>query len=244
MKSKERAAGARCRHLLAALALALLATVLLAAAAPAFGAAPGRPKGRAPKGNITQVKPTFAWTKAARAKKYEVRVYKGRTQVLRKTGLAKLSWKSSKALPRDAALTWKVRGSSGRKTGAWSRTLKFKIVKPQVVGALLGGWTYEGSVLVDHYTFRADGSYTRVMVGNGDFIKGGITESGTHADTATTILFTNRLETWMPDPDDPSHIPPYENKPLDNLMDSYRIEDGGQTLVLVEDGIDTYYEKN
>ena len=232
------------RVLLAILALALLAAVLFAGASPALGRRPGRPTGAAPKGTITQVRPTFAWSKAAHATSYEVRVYRGRTQLLRKTGVAKLSWKSSKSLPRNVALSWKVRGKSGRRIGAWSRSLRFKVGAPQVATALLGSWTYEGDVLVDHFRFRADGSYTRVMVGNGDFIKGGITQSGTHSDTATTILFTNRLETWLPDPDDPSHIPAYDNRPLVDIQDTYRFEDAGATLVITEDGSDTYYAKN
>ena len=115
------------RALTTTLVLALLAALLLAGTALA-AATPGRPTAKAPKGTITQAKPTFKWSKAPRAAKYELRVYKGSKLQLRKTGLTKLSWKSSRALPKKVSLTWKVRARNARGNGAWSRSLKFKVV--------------------------------------------------------------------------------------------------------------------
>jgi lysophospholipase L1-like esterase len=109
------------------LVLALLAALLLAGTALAV-ATPGKPTAKAPKGTITQAKPTFKWSKAARAAKYEVRVYKGSKLLVRKTGITKLSWKSSKALRKNVSLTWKVRARNAAGNGAWSKSLKLKVV--------------------------------------------------------------------------------------------------------------------
>jgi len=116
------------------LVLALLAALLLAGTALAV-ATPGKPTAKAPKGTITQAKPTFKWSKAARAAKYEVRVYKGSKLLLKKTGIAKPSWKSSKALPENVSLTWKVRARNAAGNGAWSKSLKLKVVvAPPAIG--------------------------------------------------------------------------------------------------------------
>jgi hypothetical protein len=48
-----------------------------------------------------------------------VRIYQSSKLLLKKTGLKKLSWKSSKALPMYVGLTWKARGIKGRHTSAW-----------------------------------------------------------------------------------------------------------------------------
>ena len=62
------------------------------------GARPGKPTAKAPKGrSLPPSRPSSGAT--ARARKYELRVYKGKKLLLKKTGLAKRSWKSSKALP-------------------------------------------------------------------------------------------------------------------------------------------------
>ena len=96
----------------------------------ANSATPGKPGAKSPKGSVTRTKPTFKWSKAANATRYELRVYKGSTMLLKKTGLTKLSWTSTKALPMHASLTWKVRGSNTHGAGAWSTSLAFKIVSP------------------------------------------------------------------------------------------------------------------
>jgi hypothetical protein len=114
------------RALTSTLALALLAALLLAGSAMGAGK-PGKPTAKSPKGTVTTAKPTFKWTKAKGAAKYEVRVYKGKQLQLKKTGLRKTSWTSTKALPAGVALTWKVRGGNARGAGAWSRSLAFKV---------------------------------------------------------------------------------------------------------------------
>jgi hypothetical protein len=132
----------------AALAAALLAALLCAglalAAAPGAQAAakPGRPAAKAPKGTVAAAKPTFTWSRAKRAATYELRVYKGGKLQLRKAGIRKRSWTSSKALPSNFALTWKVRARSAAGAGAWSRSLSFRLLDPGSgleVGAPYGG---------------------------------------------------------------------------------------------------------
>jgi uncharacterized membrane protein len=115
------------RTLATTLMLALLVALLLAGTALAAGK-PGKPTAKAPKGTITTVKPTFAWSKAKGAAKYELRVSQGSKLLLKKTGLKKTTWTSTKALATNASLTWKVRASNARGAGAWSRSLAFKVV--------------------------------------------------------------------------------------------------------------------
>ena len=128
----QRSSGCRTSRLrrvpLAAALLALLVLCCLFGAAASAGAAtPGRPTAKAPKGTITTTRPTFKWSKAARATRYEVRVYKGTKLLLKKTGIDRLSWKSSEALPKNVGLSWKVRAGNAGGNGAWSESLKFKI---------------------------------------------------------------------------------------------------------------------
>ena len=123
---------------LGAVLFALLAILLLAGAAQA--AKPGAPKAKAPAGAIATATPTFTWNKAARATTYEVRVYDAGTLkvVLKKAGLTKLSWKSSKTLPRNVDLMWAVRGVNADGMGAPSNVSGFKI-KLAVGNAYQGG---------------------------------------------------------------------------------------------------------
>ena len=114
------------RLLTATLLMTVLAVLLLAGSALAT-TRPGKPSAKTPTGTVTTTTPTFKWGKAARATKYELRVYQGSTQKLRKTGITKLSWKSSKTLPRGVSLTWKVRGRNAGGNGAWSKRLTFKV---------------------------------------------------------------------------------------------------------------------
>jgi hypothetical protein len=144
--TRQRAHGRSLWALATTLVPALLATVLLAGTSLAAGsadvarsAAPGKPGGTAPNGSITQVKPTFTWSKAAGAAKYEVCVSRGGTLLVRKAGIGKLSWKCSKALPKNATLTWKVRGSNAHGAGAWSKSLRFKVVSGPKVGDVYQG---------------------------------------------------------------------------------------------------------
>ncbi len=114
------------RTLTSTLLLALLAALLLAGSALAAGK-PGKPTAKAPKGTVTTAKPVFTWSKAPRAAKYELRVSKGGKLLLKKTGLKKTTWTSTKALPKNVSLTWKVRASNARGAGAWSKPLAFKV---------------------------------------------------------------------------------------------------------------------
>jgi len=65
---------------------------------------------------------------AARAVKYELRVYKGKKLLLKKTGIKKRSWKATKALPLNTRLTWRVRAYNPRGKGAWSKSRAFTVV--------------------------------------------------------------------------------------------------------------------
>ena len=127
--TRKTAHGRALRALTTTLVLTLLAALLLAGTALA-AAKPGKPTAKTPTGTVTSAKPTFKWSKATGAAKYELRVYQGSTQKLKKTGLTKLSYKAVKALPTNVTLTWKVRASNAAGAGAWSRSIKFKIVPP------------------------------------------------------------------------------------------------------------------
>jgi len=126
---------------LAAALLVLLAFcgLLGGAASARAAAAPGTPTAKAPNGTTASATPTFTWSKAKGAATYEVRVYQGSKQLLRQTGITTLSWLSSKALTKNLALTWKVRASSGKRSGAWSKSLSFKVVVLQIGDAYQGG---------------------------------------------------------------------------------------------------------
>jgi hypothetical protein len=131
----------RARPLTAALAAALLAALLfaglaLSAAPGAHAAKAGRPTAKAPKGSVASVKPTFKWSKARNGNAYELRIYKGNKLLLKKTRIKKRSWKSTKALPANVGLTWKVRARNASGAGAWSRKLRFRIAPPSSAKAI------------------------------------------------------------------------------------------------------------
>lgn len=121
------------------LLLVLTLFAVLSLVGTALAATPGKPSPKMPSGPMALASPTaFSWGKAARATRYEVRVYKGKTLVLQKTGITKLSWTSSKALPKGVSLTWKVRAGNASGNGAWSQNTTFKVVGI-VVGAFYQG---------------------------------------------------------------------------------------------------------
>ena len=67
---------------LALLLVAMFASAALAGTAVAAGqeagrtlAKPGKPMAKTPAGSITSATPTFTWSKASRATRYELRVY-------------------------------------------------------------------------------------------------------------------------------------------------------------------------
>ena len=132
--------------LLGILLLALLLAALGAGAAAATGQAtgralakPGRPTAKSPSGTIQSAKPLFAWSKAPRATRYEVRVYRAGTPLLTKTGIAKLSWRCAAALDKNVAFTWKVRARNARGAGPWSASRSFKVAL--AIGDSYGGGT-------------------------------------------------------------------------------------------------------
>ncbi len=129
---------------------ALLAALLLAGAALAAGheatgrgAKPGKPTATAPTGTIATATPTFTWSKARGATRYELRVSQGSTLLLKKTGVTELSWMSSEALLTNVDLTWKVRAGGAGGNGAWSRSLTFKAV----TGPIAIGDPYQGGIV-------------------------------------------------------------------------------------------------
>jgi hypothetical protein len=123
------------------LVLALLTLCcLFGAVAPASAiTAPGRPTAKAPTGTILAVRPTFTWTRPARAASYEVRVYKGTTLLVKKTGITRLSWQCSKVLPRGASYFWKVRAHNAAGNGSWSNRITFKVRHLAIGDAYQGG---------------------------------------------------------------------------------------------------------
>lgn len=159
------------------LVLAVVAVLLLSGTA--LAATPGRPTGTAPKGTIATRTPTFKWVKVAGATFYEVRIYQGSAQVLKKTGITRLSWKSSKALPTKVSLTWKVRASNARGTGVWSRSFTFKVVTtPRPVCTSSAGFSYQvgactkGSGKADIGPFTPPGSWSVSIRLSGQAISG------------------------------------------------------------------------
>jgi hypothetical protein len=136
--TRNKARGRVVRALATALALAALAAVLLAGAGVAAGhaaagrspAKPGRPTATAPQGTIATATPTFTWSKARGATKYELRISQHGVQLLETNGLGKnrRSWTSALALPTSVDLTWKIRGRNAAGAGAWSKSAKFKVM--------------------------------------------------------------------------------------------------------------------
>jgi hypothetical protein len=105
--------------------VSLFATLLFAGAA--LAATPGTPTAKSPSGTVSTATPTFKWTQAAHATSYEVRVYKGATLVLKKSGITTLSWKSTKTLPRNVDLQWAVRAHNASGKSGPSNVLGFKV---------------------------------------------------------------------------------------------------------------------
>ncbi len=92
-----------------------------------------------PQGTTKALQPTFAWAKVKGAKRYELRVYQGTKLLVKKTGITKTSWKCTILPPSYAPLTWKVRGSAGRRVLRWSKTFRFTIAAPAAQMAVYAG---------------------------------------------------------------------------------------------------------
>ena len=103
-----------CRLLgLTLILLALVLAILACASVSLAGSAkPGTPTAKTPVGTTATATPTFTWSKAVGAATYELRVYQGSALVFAKSGITKVSWKSTAALPTNVPLTWKVRAAN------------------------------------------------------------------------------------------------------------------------------------
>jgi hypothetical protein len=230
----------------------LLAAMLFAGAASATAMADagvaarlGRPAPLKPAGTIIDVRPTFRWSRVSGAARYEVRVYLGNALLVKKTGIKGTSCRFGLAMPTDFLLSWKVRASGASGTGGWSGSVKFMVVEPQIVPALVASWGYSTSIDVQSLVLRSDGTFAEGWVADGFLISGVYTCSGYYTADATQILFFNQRETWVPAADDPSHTAPYEDRPAADELFTYTLEDGGDTLILVDkDGISSTYYKN
>jgi len=125
------------------LIFALLLTALVAGiASPGDAGAlarPGRPTAKTPSGTIDAAKPLFTWSKAARAGRYELRVYQAGSLVLKKSGIARLSWRSGAALAKNVSFAWKVRARNAAGFGPWSATRRFEVTL--AIGDAYGGGT-------------------------------------------------------------------------------------------------------
>jgi len=202
-----RAHGRSLRTLTLALVTALLVAALLAGSALAAGhegpgksAKPGTPTATAPSDTIDTTTPTFSWSKAKSAAKYEVRVYQSTTQVLKKTGIPKLMWKSTAALPAGVDLTWKVRASNGSGTSAWSKSRAFTIVpldleigdpyQGGVVAYLMQSRDpgYDANVLHGFIAAMADQGTREVWTPERSFVSTGATATALGTGSANTDL--------------------------------------------------------
>ena len=142
----------RGRALSTTLVLALLAALLLAGVALAAGpegrggkrAKPGTPTAKAPSGMIGAATPTFTWSKAKGAARYELRVFAGSTLLLKQGAIKTISWKSGAALPSGVALTWKVRASNAASAGAWSRSLAFTVAASPGAAKAISAFSFDG----------------------------------------------------------------------------------------------------
>lgn len=147
------AQGRKSRMVLGSLLLALLLAALGAGAAvtapPASAltlAKPSKPSATSPAGAVKSAKPLFTWTKARRASRYEVRVYRAGKLLIARTGLTRRSWRCGVTLDKNVAFTWKVRARNGSGAGPWSASRKFKV-------ALAIGDSYGGGTVA--YIFRS-----------------------------------------------------------------------------------------
>ena len=109
--------------------LLTLVAVLLAGASDSLAgnAKPGKPTAETPVGIIATTTPTFTWGRVKGAVKYELRVYEGKTQRIKKIDIKTLSYTSHLDLTENVDHTWKVRASNVRGAGSWSKSLAFRV---------------------------------------------------------------------------------------------------------------------
>jgi len=149
--TRKRTQGRALGALTMTLALALLASLLLAGSAlaaghegPGKGARPVKPTAKAPSGTIATTTPTFTWSKVKGAARYELQVSEAGTLLLKKSGLRRPLWQCSAALPTGVALTWKVRAGNAAGVGAWSAGLTFTIETAPGSAKAISAFSFEG----------------------------------------------------------------------------------------------------
>jgi len=154
----------------------------------------------APLGTIATLTPTWKWAKVKGATRYEVRVYRGAKQLLKKTGLKALKWKVGKALPVHVSLIWKVRGSKGAHRYAW-KSFKFMVVPPAaqiaataaapltaVAGAAVA--TAPSVIVKDAFNYPVSGVTVTFAVTSGGGSATGLTATTNAAGIATVGSWT------------------------------------------------------
>lgn len=109
----------------------------------------GAPKTRTPDGYVTAVRPVFKWTRARGATAYDVAICRAFTVklVIRKTGVTRLSWRCTRALPKNTDLIWRVRARKGRRVGRWGTFGSFRIVNVADPSAPQVGQLYQGGIV-------------------------------------------------------------------------------------------------
>lgn len=118
---------------------------------------------------------------------------------------------------------------------------------PDYTGSLVGYWsTPVDPVLTDAYTFRANGTYTRLMYSeSGDFLRGMLRDDGLYIAAGGKVLLFDALEDWTPASDDPSGTNQYTDVPIEDSLCPYRIVDSGGTLYVTDGSYESgpYYKQ-
>lgn len=208
--------------LVLALTLALM-VALLTLAGTAAAAVPSKPKCKAPAGPIVSVRPAFTWSRALRAKKYEVRVYfdtRGSQNLyLRKSGVTTRRYTWGRDFPLNKRLLWKVRGVNANGSGPWSDPCRFKIqmyLDPQLEGTWLWQSAVDGNIVEGRSFKFLGGYYWYARDSLLPDLLGRFEESGRWylADASVpAITFIERVQTWTPAEGDQSGIAAYANVP-------------------------------
>jgi len=113
---------------------------------------------------------------------------------------------------------------------------------PPLDNALIGTWiedTWGSDIGV--LAFNADGTYTERAVFSGSMISGTSEERGNYSLIGDSILLTDVLLSWDPDPSTPTKKIGYVDRPEADRHCSYRLTDSGATLVITEGGSERSY---
>ena len=152
----------------------------------------------------------------------------------------------------NAAHTLKLEWTNSKNLAATATTVDLDALEVSgtltqaTANQLVGSWSDIGDTSEDNYIFRADATYTRALLfADETSALGLMTDDGKYAVSGGSIQFSDTLETWAPDPDDPSGYEAYTDEPIDDFQYAYRFEDAGATLVITEDdGSEYYYNKD